>query len=182
MAEFLLGPVGSVFALLTTVHRTRPDNSTGESRVVENEDIAQVLMKFARGCPGTMEISRIATGKKCGLSFEICGTRGSLIFDQERMNELRYYSTSEPAGRSGFRTIPSGPDHPDYAAFCPAPGHGLGINDLKVIEIKNLILGISHNETINTNFRHGYRVQTLIDAIEMSHLQKQWIDVSSAAL
>ena len=21
---------------------------------------------------------------------------------------------------------------PDYSAFCPAPGHGLGINDLKI--------------------------------------------------
>ena len=38
------------------------------------------------------------------------------------------------ADRRGFRTILIGPEHPDYAAFCPAPGHGLGYNDQKIIE------------------------------------------------
>lgn len=175
MAEFLLGPIASVFGRLTTVYPQRIDPESGKSCDVENEDIAQILASFANGCAGTMEISRIATGKKCGLEFAIHGTNGSLEFDQERMNELRVYSSDDASGRRGYRTILSGPEHTDYGSFCPAPGHGLGINDLKVIEIRNLLRGISDDEPIYADFRNGWRVQSLIDAIETSDHQSEWI-------
>lgn len=181
MAEFLLGPIGSVFGRLTTVFPQRPDAVTGQLRTVENEDIAQVLVSFTSGCAGTMEISRVATGRKCGLTFEIHGSKGSLVFDQERMNELRVYMNDDPEGRRGHRTILSGPEHTDYANFCPAPGHGLGINDLKIIEVRNLLLGIEKDAPIYSDFRHGWRVQSLVEAIEASNAQSEWIQTESLA-
>ena len=181
MAEYLLGPISSVFGRLSTQHKQRPDPVSGAMRAVENEDIAQVLVGFERGCPGTMEISRIATGWKCGLCFEITGTKGSLVFDQERMNEIRFYEAANPVGRRGFRTILAGPEHGnDYTAFCPAPGHGLGINDLKVIEVRNLLRGIATNSPIFCDFANGYRVQALCDAVELSDSSRQWVGVSQS--
>lgn len=182
MAEYLLGPMSAVLGTLTTVHPKRKDPVSGELRDVENEDIAQMLVKFSRGCAGTMEISRVATGKKCGLEFEIFGSTGSIAFDQERMNELRVYSNEGSADERGFRTILAGPEHPDYAAFCPAPGHGLGINDLKVIEVRNLLRGILHNDEIYSDFGIGCRVQEISDAVEASAQQAAWVDVSESAL
>ncbi len=181
MAEYLLGPLAAVLGALTTVHAQRPDPVSGEPRTVENEDIAQVLVQFARGCAGTMEISRVATGKKCGLEFEIFGSRGSLAFDQERMNELRFYSKQGNADEQGFRTILAGPAHPDYDNFCPAPGHGLGINDLKIIEVRNLLRGIVNGDEIYSDFANGCRVQEISDAIELSHRDQRWVDVSDSA-
>ena len=180
MAEFLLGPIVGVLGELTTVHAHRPHPETGAKCAVENEDIAQVLLRFGRGCAGSMEISRIATGRKCGLCFEIYGTRGSLVFDQERMNEIRFYSADDKVGTAGFRTILAGPHHPDYAAFCPAPGHGLGINDLKVIEARNFLRAITDSSPLFSDFAHGSRVQDLVDAIEISYANRQWVDVSAA--
>ena len=182
MAEYLLGPMTAVLGSLTTVHPNRPDPVTGELRAVENEDIAQVLTRFSRGCTGTMEISRVATGKKCGLEFEIIGSEGSIAFDQERMNELQVYSNSGKSDERGFRTILAGPEHPDYAAFCPAPGHGLGINDLKIIEVRNLLRGISDGDDIYPDFANGCRVQEISDAIEKSGQQSSWVDVSESTL
>ena len=182
MAEFLLGPIDSVFGSLTTVHELRPDPVSGEMRTVENDDIAQALVVFERGCPGTMDISRIATGKKCGLTLEVCGSKGSVAFDQERMNELQIYHADSRSGQSGYRRVLAGPQHPDYSAFCPAPGHGLGINDLKIIEVRNLLRCIETGEAMYSNFDTGCRVQEISDAIEISHRHKQWIGVSSSAL
>lgn len=181
MAEYLLGPMSAVLGALTTVHPQRRDPVSGELRNVENEDIAQMLVKFSRGCAGTMEISRVATGKKCGLEFEIFGSQGSIAFDQERLNELRLYMNDGKADERGFRTILAGPDHPDYAAFCPAPGHGLGINDLKVIEVRNLLRGILHGDDIYSDFAIGCRVQEISDAVEASDRAASWIDVSEDA-
>lgn len=179
MAEYLLGPMESVLGSLSTVHSTRLDPISGKARTVENEDIAQVLVKFSRGCSGTMDISRVATGKKCGLNFEIFGSKGSIAFDQERMNELRVYSVSDASDECGYRTILSGPEHPDYAAFCPAPGHGLGINDLKIIEVRNLLRGILEGDGIYSDFTIGCRAQEISDAIEQSNQEQSWINIGN---
>lgn len=170
MVHFLLGPLERVYGKLTTIHKERPDPQSGEMRKVENEDIAQVLLQFASGTPGTLEISRIATGKKCGLEFQLTASKGCLEFDQERMNELRVYQATDSSDQVGFRTILAGPEHPDYANFCPAPGHGLGINDLKVIEIRNVLVGIANDQNIYPDFEEGWRVQAVIDEIGRAHV------------
>jgi predicted dehydrogenase len=146
-------------------------------RTVENEDTARALVRFARGSSGSFEISRVATGFKCGLAFTVFGTSGSLSFDQERMNELRHYDSADAAGRRGFRTILAGPEHPDYAHFCPAPGHGLGINDLKVIEARNLLRAIADGAPARPGFDVGLRVQRVMDAMERSHASGAWTKV-----
>lgn len=179
LAHFIVGDLARVNASLRTVHATRRDAASGQHKPVENEDVAQVLIEFANGLTGSFDISRIATGYKCGLAFSICGTRGSLSFDQERMNELRLYAGGDPAGLRGFRTILAAPDHPDYGAFCPAPGHGLGINDLKVIEAHNVIRAITDDEPCWPDFREGYRVQRVMEAIEASHRERAWVDIDA---
>jgi predicted dehydrogenase len=181
MGHFLLGPVARVSANLRTVIEQRTDRDSGQRRPVENEDMAQALVEFASGVRGTMEISRIATGYKCGLAVEVHGTRGTILFDQERMNELKFYSGADGAGRRGFRTILAGPEHTDYAAFCPAPGHGLGINDLKVIELRNVIRGIRSGSAASPDFAEGLRVQHVMTAMETAARQRSWIDVGQVA-
>jgi predicted dehydrogenase len=110
------------------------------------------------------------------------GTRGTLLFDQERMNELKFYSTADAAGRRGFRTILAGPEHADYAAFCPAPGHGLGINDLKVIEVRNLIRAIRSGTNAAPDFTEGLRVQEVMSAMELAAQQRGWVDVDKVSV
>lgn len=178
-AHLLLGPLRRVNGNLQTVHRERIDAATGVARKVENEDLAQVLVEFANGVPGTFDVSRVATGYKCGLQIAVFGSRGTLEFDQERMNELRYYDHGDRSGRRGFRTILTGPEHPDYQAFCPAPGHGLGYNDLKVIEVRNVIRSITSGGPGAPDFVEGWRVQRVMEAIEESNASRHWVEVGA---
>ena len=97
------------------------------------------------------------------------------------MNELKFYSTADAAGRRGFRTILAGPEHGDYAAFCPAPGHGLGINDLKVIEVRNLIRAIRTRSDASPDFAEGLSVQQVMSAMELAAQQRGWVDVEQVA-
>jgi predicted dehydrogenase len=176
LAHFLVGDIARVQASLNTVFRERTPRGGNRPLPVENEDVAHVLVEFASGATGSFNISRIATGYKSGLGFTITGTRGTLEFDQERMNELRFYSASDPGGRRGFRTILTGPEHFDYSRFCPAPGHGLGINDLKILEIHELIRAIESGRPAWPDFREGARVQRLMAAIEQSHATRSWVE------
>ncbi|MBW5801871.1 Gfo/Idh/MocA family oxidoreductase [Halomonas elongata] len=180
MAEYLTGQrIGEVCGQLQTVipQRALPDGGGGMEEV-ENDDQAQALLRFDGGLIGNLETSRVATGRKMGLAYTLTGTRGSIIFDQERMSELQLYKHTGPEGRRGFSTLLIGPEHPDYAAFSPAPGHGLGYNDQKIIEIRDLVEGIVGDRPLYPNFREAARVNRLIEAIERSHLEGNWVSVS----
>ena len=90
------------------------------------------------------------------LSFEITGTKGAIAFTQERMNELMLWSGS--GARAGYRKIEAGPAHPPYGRFCPAPGHQLGFNDLKIVEVAELLKAHAGGGRCMPDFREALEV------------------------
>ncbi|MBZ9559394.1 MULTISPECIES: Gfo/Idh/MocA family oxidoreductase [unclassified Modicisalibacter] len=176
LAEYLTGRrIVAVCGDLQTLIVQRPSPQGTDTARVENDDQAQALLRFEGDLMGNIETSRIACGRKMGLAYTVTGTQGSLIFDQERMNELHLYRHDGPPGRRGFTTLLSSPEHGDYGAFSPAPGHGLGYNDQKVIEIRDLVEGIAADRPLYPDFREAWRVNRLIEAIEASHHQAGWV-------
>jgi predicted dehydrogenase len=109
------------------------------------------------------------------LSWEITGTKGALAFSQERMNELQVFSNIP--GRSGYTRIEAGPSHPPYGRFCPAPGHHLGFNDLKVIEVAELLAAHAGMTNASPDFREAYEVQKTVEAMQDSSVSRQWVTV-----
>ncbi len=179
MEEFIVSPITQVCADLQTVHRQRPlPDQPGSTGTVENDDQAHMMVRFANGAIGTLESSRIAWGRKNGLWFEVTGTRGSLIYDQERLSELQLYTADDASNRQGFRRILTGPEHPDYAHFCVSAGHGLGFNDMKAVEVRDLIEGILTDNPMWPDFRAAYEVNRLQDAVEQSHAEGRWITLN----
>ncbi len=174
IARFLCGDIAELCGQLATVHRNRPLPSGG-ARAVAVDDQARALLRFASGATGSVEASWVATGRKMTLAFEVTGTRGSVAFDQERMNELQLHATGQLAGREGFRTILSGPAHPPYGKFCPAPGHHLGFNDLKTIEAHAVLEAVAGGTPFMPDFREAARIQATVDAIVRSAHERAWI-------
>jgi predicted dehydrogenase len=181
MARFLVGPIAAVNGVLETVVKQRPRGPQDPTlRPVEIDDQAWFLLRFAGGAHGTITASWVATGRKMQLAWELTGTKGSLAFTQERLNELKLYTVGQPKGRDGYKTIVSGPDHPPYGNFCVAPAHELGFNDLKVIEVRDLLQGIAGTAAAPwPDFREGYEVQRVVDAVATSHARRGWVEVSS---
>ena len=109
--------------------------------------------------------------------FEVYGTKGALAFSQERLNELHFFSTADAAGRRGFRRIEAGPEHHPYGLFCVAPGHQLGFNDLKAIEVAGFVDAIAGRRAEPFNFHAGHRVQLLVEAVGRSSREGRWLEV-----
>lgn len=168
MAHGLMGPVESLVADMQTIHETRPLEGGAGHGKVENEDTATALVRFRGGAHGSLSTSRSAWGRKNRLGFEVHGTTGMIVFDQERMNELQMYRNEGPAGEQGFKTILTGPAHPPYGHFCPAPGHQLGINDLKVLEAGAFLRWIGGGEKSGPDFADALEFEKVIHAIAAS--------------
>lgn len=160
----LAGPIVSVQAEMAAAYATRP-LPDGGSAPVENEDLASALVRFEAGFHGALTISRAAWGRKSRLGFEVHGSKGMLVFDQERMNELQLYVAEGPKAEQGFRTILTSPEHPPYGAFCPAPGHQIGFNDLKTIEAAELIRAISGDGRSHPDFAAALEIERVVHAI-----------------
>ena len=79
------------------------------------------LARFSGGAVASFEAARQATGNQNRNGFEINGTKGSMKFDFERMNELQYYDATLPRAVQGWSTImcTHGGDHPYVANWWP---------------------------------------------------------------
>jgi predicted dehydrogenase len=178
LARFLVGDIIEVCGQLATVVKQRPVAvGAAQMRRVDVDDQARALLRFASGATGAIEASWVAAGRKMTLAFEITGSRGSIAFDQERMNEIQLYTLGQKAGREGFKTILSGPDHPNYRAFCPAAGHHLSYNDLKTIEVRAILDALAGGPRFQPDFREAARIQAIVDAIVTSTRERRWIAV-----
>ena len=193
-AQQMMGPIASVVADKRTVIAQRPvpaagdttEKRTGEVRLaggetrrVENEDTAHALVEFSSGVMGSLVTSRSHWGRKNHLSFEVFGSKGSILYDQERMNELQIFrkDAAEPA-QTAYANILIGPEHPYYGRFTPARGSGIGYNDLKVIEVAHLLEGIAGRETLFPTIVDALAIERVLHAIERSADERRWVKVA----
>jgi predicted dehydrogenase len=164
----LMGPVAELSARIETVHASRP--GPDGPRPVDNDDHAQLMLRFACGAMGHLYASRTATGRKMGYAYEIHGTAGAIRFDQEDQNAVWLYRAAGPEATRGFARILTGPAHPDYGAFCQGPGHGTGYQDQIIIEARDFLQAIDTGRPVWPTFRDGLAVALIMDtAFRASH-------------
>ena len=176
LLRVLLGGVRRVCGHMTKPYADRPVQGGGR-RTVETYDIATVLMELENGASGVLALNRSAWGRKGRIFVQIFGSKGTIVYDQERMNEVQLYTVDGPKETQGFRTILTGPQHPPYDRFIPAPGHGLGFNDLKIIECRELIRRIDGEKAHLITFEDGIQIERTVDAMGRSAHEGRWVEV-----
>ncbi|ODT74822.1 MAG: myo-inositol 2-dehydrogenase [Pelagibacterium sp. SCN 64-44] len=177
LLQVLFGPVSRVMAQLSKPYADRPTRE-GTRREVETFDVASILFEMGAGINGVMALSRLAWGRKGRIALQIFGSKGSIVFDQERFNELQLYLAGEAAATQGFRTILAGPQHAPYDRFIPAPGHGLGFNELKTIECHELLRAIGGAPDARViDFATGLGIERTVHAMASSHREGRWTQV-----
>ena len=176
LARYLVGEIDEVSAMSKTFVKRRPlETNKGVRGRVDVDDAVAVIGRFRNGTLLNFEATRFAHGRKNQLSFEINGGRGSLVFDLEEMNRLRFFSTTDSIGRQGFRNIlVTEPTHPYIARWWP-PGHLIGYEHTFVHTIADFVDAVAAKRTVRPNFSDGLRNQRVMDAITRSTRRRRWI-------
>ena len=189
MGRYILGEIAEVNAIVRTFINERPRQTGGFDKMgagshasaekgrVDVDDYVQTLLKFDSGVVGSIEASRNSWGRHNWLGFEIQGSLGTVIFDYQRMNELRVAFSDDVADSRGFRTIYSGPAHPYGENLWPVPCLGLGYIEIKLIETYNFFKAIDEGRPGDPSFRDGYEIARIADAILESGRTESWIAV-----
>jgi predicted dehydrogenase len=143
---------------------------------VDVDDAALSLVKFRDGEIGAIEATRYATGRKNFNRFEINGSKGSLSFNLERMNELEFYSDEGPD--SGFKTIQvTDKTHPYLSGWWP-PGHIIGYEHTFTHTVLELLQALADDRLPTPNFVDGVKNQRVLDAVERSAKSRTWETIS----
>ena len=189
LAHFLVGDIAEVVAMSETFVKQRPlpaemeglsakgrgDAPPGEVTV---DDAALFLARFANGALGSFEATRFAPGHRSTNAFEINGSKGSVKFDFERMNELQVYFTDDDADVQGFRRVlATDPPHAYSSAWWP-PGHTIGYEHTFIHEVYELMEAIGAGRQPVPNFRDGVKCQAVLEAVERSVEERRWVALS----
>jgi len=175
LARYLVGEIEAVSATARTFKPRR-----------EVDDAFESVVSFAGGAVGTIEATRFAPGRKNAFSWEINGSKGSIAFDLERLNELQVHLVGSTPGEraQGFRTVlVSEADHPFWEHWWPH-GHIIGWEHPFVHELHHLLTAIRDGTGVGphgASFEDGYRAAEVCDAILRSSETGARVDVEYRA-
>lgn len=184
LAQYLNSDITAVTAEMTTFIKERPlpgagagawgaKGKKGKGRVTVDDD-ANFLARFRNASVGVFESSRFCGGRKNFNTFQIYGSKGSLAFNLERMNELEFYDRTESAADQGFKTIMvTEGAHPYVGAWWP-PGHIIGYEHTFVHAVHDFLMCIEKDRLPEPNFRDGVKNQAVLDAVERSAKSGRW--------
>jgi predicted dehydrogenase len=148
----------------------------GKGKVTVDDD-TNFLARFRNGSVGVFESSRFGGGRRNYNTFQIYGSKGSLAFNLERMNELELYDRTEPSETQAFKSIMvTEADHPYVGAWWP-PGHIIGYEHTFVHAIHDFLTCLEEDRMPEPNFREGVKVQAVLDAVERSAKSGLWVKV-----
>jgi predicted dehydrogenase len=159
LSRFLAGEIAAVSGLVKTFMPGR-----------QVDDAIEAAVEFEEGGVGTIEATRLALGRRNAFQWEINGSKASLAFDMERLNELQVFRADGDRAR-GFKTVlVSEPEHPFWEHWWP-PGHIIGWEHTFVHEIHHLLRAIAGETEVapyGADFEDGYRAAEVCDAIVRS--------------
>ncbi|MCA9876372.1 MAG: Gfo/Idh/MocA family oxidoreductase, partial [Thermomicrobiales bacterium] len=151
---FLLGPITEVVGTLSTfIKQRKVATASGEGAGlgaasgdeygdVTVDDSTTFLANFASGATGTFEATRLAPGRRNYNSFEINGSKGSVVFDLENLNNLQYFSWDDDADAQGFRTIICCDSVHPYGGHWWPDGHIIGYEHSFTHSLYDFLMGL----------------------------------------
>ena len=178
LATMLVGPISTVSGTMETYIRDRPLPTPGGTHydrgkpgdptgAVTNEDYAAAMVTFANGARGTFESSRAIIGPESQMAFEVYGTKGSLRWNLETMNEMDVYIVDESGvAPRGYTKVYAGDRYPYHGHFVPGDANAIGYEDLKVIENFEFLSSVARGTQHNPGFAQ---------AVEYVSFQEAWL-------
>ena len=156
LARYLIGEVDSVGA------STRTWQAKRSGVEVEVEDSVVCVAEFDGGAVGTLEAARLLAGHVLESVVEVDGSRGSIRFDVQRLNEL---TISDP---SGAKTINVTEAHHPYIELWWPRGQGIGWGDSFVHELRHFFGAVAGAWSVaphGATFFDGLRCAEVCDAV-----------------
>jgi predicted dehydrogenase len=191
LAHYLVGPISRVVGTGETYIKQRPLPTVGGTHYdrgkpgdptaeVTNEDYVGMMCTFANGARGTFEACRSVVGPESQNCFEVYGTKGSVRWNFEKMNELQVYVAGDHK-HTGFTTVYGGDRFPHHGNFVPGSANGIGFEDLICIEDHEYLQSVAAGRQHVPGFTEALQFVSVQQAVLNSWESGRWEEVVSLA-
>ncbi len=173
LGRYLVGEISALSAVVKTFVPGR-----------EVDDAVEAVVEFEPGAVGTLEATRLALGRRNACQWEVNGSKASVWFDMERMNELRIFRADGDRARGVKTVLVTEPDHPFCSYWWP-PGHIIGWGDTFLHEIAHLLRAIAEDGEVapaGATFEDGYRASEVCAALVRSANERRRVEIAYRTL
>ncbi|MBC8572942.1 Gfo/Idh/MocA family protein [Jingyaoa shaoxingensis] len=181
LAEYVTGQkVKEVFAEFKTIYPTRKqETSEGVKEVsIDTEDFSYIMLRFDNGAVGSASFSAVFSGKKNQTVLQVAGTKKSLEWDNEKVNDLLIGNRNE--ANALLTKDPSLADADTASIISYPAGHAEGFPDAfkqNFNAIYNAIRGIQPANPFAT-FEDGLHMMQICDKIYESAHTGRWVAIN----
>ncbi len=179
MTRFMTGlEFSEVCGMSETFIKTRKTPDGKGKGTVDVDDAFLFLAKLSNGAVASYEATRSALGRKNYNRIEINGTKGSLVWNFERMNELEFFDSTDEARVQGFRTIMcmNGGAHAYAGNYWP-DGHIIGYEHTFINTLADFLVSLKAKKEFRPNFADGVAAEEVLDAAIDSVKKHKWVKV-----
>lgn len=156
--------------------RKTPADPNVRAAVTSNDDDV-FISRFKSGALGVFHTSRVSSGRRNQLMFEINGSKGSIRFELERLNELQVFYREGRECLEGFKTILVNNSQQKYEGRWWPSGHIIGWEHLFTHQYAEFLTAIQQNRQPKPNFLDGLKNQQVIIALGIADNEKRWVSV-----
>ena len=185
LGRYLVGEIKEVCGTMETFIKERPlQGGAGEGLTAQSgqdtgkvtvDDAVSWIGRFENGALANLEATRFAAGRKNHITFEINGSKGTLVFNFEDMNRLGFYNAADPADARGFRDIlVTEAEHPFVGAWWPA-GHVIGYEHTFVHTFADFVKAVVDGRSVQPTFADGLANERVLSAVAESARTRQWV-------
>ncbi len=184
MARFITGDevqeVHGAVARTFVKHRSQAGKGTKKARS-DVDDCVLFVASFKNGATASFEATRLAPGHHNRNTIEVNGTRGSVSFDFEEMNVLRFIDGTEDPKVAGWRRImcTSAGNHPYAEAWWP-DAHVIGYEHGFTNMAADIVKVLSGRKPLVPlpDFEDAYMTQRVLEAALVSARERCAIRLS----
>lgn len=152
-----------------------------EKKEVGNEDYVAMMVRFDSGVVGTLESSRVSVGPRAEYVVEVYGTKGSVRWNFEHLNDLEVCIGQDNGDIHGYVRSMANPHYPHFSRFQPGAGTSMGFDDMKAVECYQFLSGVLTGKQIAPSVADGWSAAEIDQATVSSAADGQWHEVAKVS-
>lgn len=156
------GPLDAVCGLTRTVVPERPAPGGGRGRVTA-DDTASCVVRLASGGAGTVQVSQVAHGRQNYRRFEVFGSAGSVVMEEDRS-----FGPEVRLARPGETRFTPQPIPPDL---------DVAFDDFPRFHLSRVVRALRGEPGDWPTFEDGLRAQRAVAAVAESLPTGRWITI-----
>ena len=152
-----------------------------EKKEVGNEDYVAMMVRFDSGVVGSLESSRVSVGPRAEYVVEVYGTKGSVRWNFEHLNDLEVCIGQDNGDIHGYVRSMANPHYPHFSRFQPGAGTSMGFDDMKAVECYQFLSGVLTGKQIAPSVADGWSAAEIDQATVASAADGKWHEVAKVS-